>query len=257
MKALIRKTANIFGYEIRRKTAEPSKVRYTPRETFHSYHYLRHNARRLEHLASLRIPVAGMTVLEVGAGIGDHSSYYIDRGCNITITEGREENLAILRNRYPGNNIVAMDMERPNTIERSSFEVVHCYGLLYHVRDPQRLLQFLAENCTKFLFLETCVSFGSDEKVNNVAEKTSDPSQALSGAGCRPTRKWIFNQLKNAFPYVYCSKTQPNHEEFPLDWTAPEKHKSMLQRSVFIASRLKLENEMLSEQLLEHQIRHE
>ena len=47
--------------------------------TFFHPQYVRHNARRLEHLASLRIPVVRMTVLEVGAGIGDHSHYYMDR----------------------------------------------------------------------------------------------------------------------------------------------------------------------------------
>src|SRR5262245_59527575 len=40
---------------------------------FHSDSYRRHNARRLEHLASLRLAVAHATVLEVGAGVGDHS----------------------------------------------------------------------------------------------------------------------------------------------------------------------------------------
>jgi hypothetical protein len=257
MKRVIKQILYKFGYEIRRNGTPTGIVRYTPKETFHSYNYLRHNARRLEHLASLKIPVAGMTVLEVGAGIGDHSSYYIDRGCTVTMIEGREENLAVLKERYPGNNVVAMDVEQPEKIDGSPFEVVHCYGLLYHVHDPQRVLHFLGENCTKFLFLETCVSFGPDENVNNTAERIGDLDQALSGTGCRPTRKWIFNQLKNHFAYVYYSKTQPNHEEFPLDWTAPEKHTNTLQRSVFIASRMQLENETLSEHLLEHQTRHE
>ena len=31
-----------------------------PVQAFHSHHYLRHTARRQEHLASLRLPVAGM-----------------------------------------------------------------------------------------------------------------------------------------------------------------------------------------------------
>ena len=50
-----------------------------PAYEFHSHHYMRHNARRLEHLASLQIPVDGRTVLEVGAGIGDLSHFYLDR----------------------------------------------------------------------------------------------------------------------------------------------------------------------------------
>ena len=37
----------------------------------HSENYLRINGRRLEHLASLGLPLDGRTVLEVGAGLGD------------------------------------------------------------------------------------------------------------------------------------------------------------------------------------------
>jgi len=40
---------------------------------FHSVGYLRHNARRLEHLNSLGLDISGRSVLELGAGIGDHT----------------------------------------------------------------------------------------------------------------------------------------------------------------------------------------
>jgi 16S rRNA A1518/A1519 N6-dimethyltransferase RsmA/KsgA/DIM1 with predicted DNA glycosylase/AP lyase activity len=46
---------------------------------FHSNHYLRMNQRRLEHLASLGLPLSGRTVLELGAGIGDLSTFFLDR----------------------------------------------------------------------------------------------------------------------------------------------------------------------------------
>ena len=128
--------------------------------TFHSPHYLRHNARRLEHLASLRIPVSGMSVLEVGAGIGDHSHYYIDRGCSITITEARPENLKYLRRRYSHDKVQFLDMERPSQIDGSPFDIVHCYGLLYHLKNPEKALTFLGRSTKRMLFLETCVSFG-------------------------------------------------------------------------------------------------
>jgi hypothetical protein len=45
---------------------------------FHSPDYIRHNARRLEHLASLRLPIHDATVLEIGAGIGDHTTFYLE-----------------------------------------------------------------------------------------------------------------------------------------------------------------------------------
>jgi hypothetical protein len=228
-----------------------------PTDSFHSYHYLRHNARRLEHLASLRIPVGGLSVLEIGAGIGDHSHYYIDRGCCVTITEARSENLEILRNRYPDHNVRFLDMEAPTWIAEGPYDVTHCYGLLYHLSRPREALYFLSQ-CTKnMLFLETCVSFGVGMDLNPIHESQVDPTQAYSGTGCRPTRKWVFDELRSLFEFVYLPKTQPWHEEFPIDWNKPETHKAALQRAIFIASRERIENELLETELLSLQSRHE
>lgn len=222
---------------------------------FHSDHYLRHNARRLEHLASLQIPVSGMSVLEVGAGIGDHSHFYIDRNCKITITEARKENLAVLRKRYPHQNVEFLDMEHPTEIEGAPFDVVHCYGLLYHLSNPEEALAFLSRNAKRILFLETCVSYGQEEAINLVAETQSDPTQATSGVGCRPTRSWLFGELKSLFEYVYIPVTQPFHNEFPVDWSATPEGSVSFQRAVFVASREKINNEMLVSHLMRQQAR--
>ncbi len=248
-RAILLSFVNKMGFDIAR-TCEP--VRH-----FHSNHYLRQNARRLEHLASLRIPVAGMSVLEIGAGIGDHSHYYIDRGCRITITEGRFENLQYLRNRYPRCNVQFLDMEHPSHINGSPFDIVHCYGLLHHLSNPEQSIAFMSYHTGRMLFLETCVSFGENEKISLTNEPQSNPTQAFSGVGCRPTRPWLFSQIQRHFEYVYIPKTQPNHEEFPIDWAAPEKHKPDCQRTVFIASREPLENEILTPSLIMKQTRHE
>lgn len=228
-----------------------------PAESFHSNHYLRHNARRLEHLASLRVPVTGMSVLEVGAGIGDHSHYYIDRGCDVTITEARRENLAYITKRYPNRSVLFLDMDDPTSVPGAPFDVVHCYGLLYHLRKPRQALSFLGQNAKKMLFLETCVSFGDGEEENLTEETQHNPTQAFSGIGCRPTRSWLFKELRELFEYVYLPKTQPWHEEFPLDWSAPEKHRSRLKRAIFIASREPMENPILTQTLVLQQTRHE
>ncbi len=240
---------------IRRMGPGPTRAP-DPVDAFHANHYLRHNARRLEHLASLRLRVAGMSVLEVGAGIGDHSHYYIDRGCKITITEAREENLLYLRNRYPDCIVQSLNMDSPSRVEGSPFDVVHCYGLLYHLSKPREALAFLSQNTRRMLLLETCVSFGDKEEINLKGENQSCPTQAHSGTGCRPTRPWIFKELQGLFEFVYVPTTQPCHEEFPLDWTAPEKHHARLQRAIFIASRERLENDTLKTSLILRQTRH-
>jgi SAM-dependent methyltransferase len=250
LKKIATKLARRLGYNV-------VKFRNTPVEAvFHLPGYLRHNARRLEHLASLRISVRGYSVLEVGAGIGDHSHYYIDRGCTITITEARKENLDYLRKLYADRDIQFLDMEKPAPLANSPFDIVHCYGLLYHLSNPQQALSYISQNCKHLLFLETCVSFGDHLNINPVKENINLASQAFSGTGCRPTRPWLFTELKKHFEYVYIPRTQPNHPEFPLDWESPESHQG-LSRAIFIGSRERIENEMLSTELLMKQVRHE
>jgi len=225
-----------------------------PKFEFHSHGYMRHTARTLEHLASLRIPVDGRTVLEVGAGIGDLSHFFLDRNCQVTITEARATNLRYLRRRYPGRDIRRLDLEQPDTIE--TFEIVHCYGLLYHLSNPASALAYLSAHCEKMLFLETCVSFGEDCEINLVKENSAKPSQAISGIGCRPTRPWVFAELKKRFEHVYVPTTQPNSPQFPLDWDLPEAHRRPLSRAVFVASRQAIENDALSAHLVARQTRH-
>lgn len=229
--------------------------RRSPIAQFHSFAYLRHTARRLEHLASLGLPIAGRTVLELGAGIGDHTHFFLDRGCSVVATDSRPENLAVLKRRYPTLRAELLDLEDPNRMPSEVFEVVHCYGLLYHLHDPAAALRTIASLCSGILLLETCVSFGNALEIGRVREDARNPSQASSGWGCRPTRPWILAQLREQFPYVYTPHTQPVHEEFPTDWTRPGVHGALLARAVFIASREPLSNAMLAEGIREQQQR--
>jgi len=232
------------------------RLKTSPEEAFLSYHYQRHNQRRLEHLATLGLNLAGSTVLEVGAGIGDHTSFFIDRQCQVVSTDARIENLEILRHRYPKLQVRLLDLDCADTTTISGlFDVVYCYGLLYHLKRPIEAIEFMACHCRKMLMLETCVSFGKGETVNPCEEKTENPTQSISGQGCRPTREWLYKQLKRHFDFVYMPITQPNHEEFPIDWSLPPSTKT-LTRCIFIGSRQKLANDLLIEGIPMQQRRH-
>jgi len=236
-----------------KKSAVPA-VHPDAESAFHSDNYLRHTARRLEHLASLHLEVGGRSVLDVASGIGDHAQYYLDRGCRITLSDVREENFEILRRRFPGQPIHFLDMENPEVLEGSPFEVIHCYGLLYHIGRPDVALDYLGEHCSGMLLLETCVTPGDELDIHPISEDKGNPTWAFSGNACRPTRAWIFQRLQQNFPHVYVPTTQPNHPDFPIDWTVPPERK--LTRAVFVASRTPLANPQLSTELLTIQRRH-
>jgi 2-polyprenyl-3-methyl-5-hydroxy-6-metoxy-1,4-benzoquinol methylase len=224
-------------------------------DEFHSFYYLRLNQRRQEHLVSLNLPLRGKRVWEVSAGIGDHTSFFLDRECEVTCSEARQDLVEIIRNRYRDLAVHRLDLEHPNQDFPGPFDVVYCYGVLYHLRTPAQALDFIAARCSGLLLLETCVSFGSELDPHLVSEPLDKPSQAISGVGCRPTRNWVLEELKARFQFVYIPKTQPNHEQFPIDWRIVN-HQAPFARAIFIASRSKVNLSTLTTELVSRQERH-
>jgi Methyltransferase domain len=225
-----------------------------PLTSFATDHYRRHNSRRLEHLATLGLDLSDRRVLELGAGIGDHTSFFLDRGCRVTALEGRPENVEILKVRFPSAETLWLDLDDDETSDLGRFEIVYAYGVLYHLAEPRRAIARMSAWCSDLLLLETCVSFGVEAAVNPVAEDANDPSQSVRGLGCRPTRRWVIEVLRSQFAHVYVPMTQPWHEEFPVDWSQPALSGG-LTRAIFIASRRLIENPLLVKELPDRQTR--
>jgi len=210
---------------------------------FTTLHYQRHNQRRQEHLATLGLPLHGRSVFEVGAGIGDHTTFFLDRGCTVVSSDARPENVEALRARFPKQDALLIDLDHAAASAGRSSEIVYCYGLLYHLSRPAEAIAFMAQHTRDLLLLETCVSFGTEAQINLCSELAEDPTQAVSGTGCRPTRPWVFAELGKHFPHVYMPVTQPCHEEFPIDWQG--RPQTPLTRAVFVASRSPIDNPLL------------
>lgn len=226
-----------------------------PEDAFRSTSYLRLNARRLEHLASLGLNLSRKRVLEVGAGIGDLTTFFADRGCTIDATDARADNIESLRKNFANDPRVTaslLDMDKPGAFSGRPYDVVFCYGLLYHLRDPEAAIRFMSQATGGMLLLETCVSFGEHEALNPVPEDAQVHSQATSGTGCRPTRSWVLRRLRDQFKHVYIPITQPASDEFPVDWTATSST-APLTRAIFVASRTPIASLLLTEELLARQ----
>jgi SAM-dependent methyltransferase len=203
------------------------------------------NRARQQHLASLDLDLGGKKVLEVGAGIGLHTPFFLERGCEVTVTDGRAENVAEIARRLPTVRTAMVDLEADKSLgELGRFDIVYCYGLLYHLGNPERALARLAEVCDGMLLLETAVSPGNHDELLFVR----DPdylNQAVSGVGCRPTRLWVLNRLRMLFGHAYIPHTQPDHVDVPFDWKQPPIQ--LMYRSIFVGSRAPLSQPTLAD----------
>ena len=205
------------------------------------------NKARQDHLATLGLDQSNKTVLEVGAGIGLHTQFSIDRGCAVTITDGDPANVAAIRKRYPDHDVRSLDLDLALDAESlGRFDIVYCYGTLYHLQHPDAALSRMASVCSGQILLETIVAPGAHAELHLVTEPpTSD--QAVGGVGCRPTRLWVLEALRRHFGHAYATLTQPDHPDFEMDWTLTKSFGNM--RAIFVGSRAPLCLPALTEEL--------
>jgi SAM-dependent methyltransferase len=201
------------------------------------------NEARMTHLASLHLPIEGKSVLEVGGGIGLLTGFFEQRGCKVLSTDARPENVAEMKRRWPARQVATLDLERPDEIRAiGRFDVVFCYGTLYHLAAPEPALAALSQ-VADLILLETCVSPGEEDSSPTVPEELT-MNQAVAGVGSRPTRLWVLNRLKKYWGHGYISVTQPAHPDFPTDWTVSSGRP--LTRAIFVGSREPLANPLLT-----------
>ncbi len=207
------------------------------------------NKARQEHLGSLGLELAHQSVLEVGSGLGWHTAFFEELSCKVLSTDARPENVAEHVRRYPHRKVELADLSVPGSHKRfGEFDIIYCYGTLYHLSNPSLCIKELSSVCRKLFLIETCVSTVDNGEINPTSENRNHLNQSIEGIGCCPGRDWVLAELKKYFPFVYVTITQPDHHEFPLNWPAPVKGR-VNTRSVFVASRKPLSLPTLSTKL--------
>ena len=206
------------------------------------------NTARMAHLESLGLPIAGRSVLDVGGGVGHLAQFFVERGCKVMCVEGREENITDLRSRYPGLEAHLANVEADSLSRFGMFEIVFCYGLLYHLENPLAGLRNMASVSGDLLLLETMVTDHSEPVARLADEPNATPNQSLGRFGMRPSPAFVAMALNRmGFPFIYAPKTPPDHPDFRFDWTnrldcSRDGH---LLRCIFVASRRELANSTL------------
>lgn len=216
-------------------------------ESFDTDAALELNEARLAHLALLDLPIDGRRVLEVGAGVGHLTGFFVDRGCSVVVTEARSENVSELRRRLPTIDAREADVEE-SLQHLGSFDVVFCYGVLYHLESPLRALRNMADVCNDLLLIETMVC-DSRSAVLRLEDETKSVNQALRGLAHRPSPSYLALALNRiGFDHVYIATDPPDHPDYRFSWldNMDTARSGALLRGVFVASRKPLRRPSLS-----------
>lgn len=213
------------------------------------------NEARLRHLASLGLELNGRRVLDAGSGPGHLAQFFVQRDCAVLSIDGRSENIETLRATYPHLEGRVVDVEKEDASELGAFDVVFCYGLLYHTTQPERVLENLSAACKSLLLLETCVLDSSDGEVEVVADSGAS-NQGLRGDGCRPSPAYVIAALRRNGFHVYLPKSRPKHADFLFSYLDDRAHlrQGSLMRQIFVASRTRLKNRKLRETIDGHEL---
>src|SRR5262245_43944423 len=173
------------------------------------------NEARMHHLYSLGLPFDGKRVLDVGSGVGHLARFLRQWGGRVTSIDGRKENVEIQRQRLPDTDAHVLNVETDSLTHLGRFDIVFCYGLLYHLENPIAGLRNIASVCDHFLALETIVCDCSAPVLGITDEPNVTWNQSLGSFGCRPSPSWVTMILNRiGFPYVYAPNAPPNHEDF-------------------------------------------
>lgn len=216
-------------------------------ETFDIPAALEINGARMGHLGSLGLPLDGRSVLDVGSGVGHLAQFFVERKCRVLCVDGRDENITSLQQRYPGLDARRVDLEMEPLAPLGRFDVVFCYGLLYHLANPVGGLRSMASVCDDLLLLETMVCDHA-LPLSVLADEPRVHNQALGRVGSRPSPAYVVMALNRVgFPFVYGPRTPPDHPDFRFSWRndlAVARDGANL-RCIFVASRRALAHDSL------------
>lgn len=154
------------------------------------------------------------TALDLGCGVGHYSAALREIGFEVTAADARAQNVEEARSRHPEIDFRIVDAEDPSISQLGKFDLVVCFGLLYHLENPLRAMRNLSGLTDKVLLLGSIV-VAEDDPFLLLLDEPAGEDQSLRAVSCYPSEGAIIKMAYRAgFPHVYRFRELPNHEDF-------------------------------------------
>jgi FkbM family methyltransferase len=168
-------------------------------------HRLVHELKPLLHLA---------TALDAGCGVGFFAKILHDADLHVSAFDGRLENVAEARRRFPQIFFQEGDVESPEIRKLGEFDLVLCFGLLYHLENPMAAIRNLRSLTCKALLLES-MCLPDQEPFLLLRDEPSAADQSLTDLACYPSEGCLAKMCYRAgFKSVLRVSPLPDHEQF-------------------------------------------
>lgn len=160
-------------------------------------------------------PALGLaTAVDAGCGVGFFSQTLAECGLNTCGFDARAENVEEARRRFPGILFEQADVEAREISQLGQFDLVLCFGLLYHLENPWQAIRNLRAISQKCLVLESmCLP---DEHCSLLLrQEPRQDDQSLTEMACYPSESSLVKMLYRAgFVKVYRVTPLPDHGDF-------------------------------------------
>jgi SAM-dependent methyltransferase len=152
--------------------------------------------------------------LDVGCGIGFFSQILYECGLYTRGFDGRMENVVEARKRFPRIAFAQGDIADPDIVRCGKFDLVLCFGLLYHLENPMLAVRHLRALTGKGLLLESMCIPG-DEAGMMLRDEPSQQEQRRTDTALYPIERCLVKMLYCAgFANVYHVAGLPDHDDF-------------------------------------------
>jgi FkbM family methyltransferase len=154
------------------------------------------------------------TAVDVGCGIGFFAQILHECGMNVCGFDGRAENIAEARRRFPAIPFEQGDIESADILKLGTFHLTLCFGLLYHLENPMLAIRHLRALTTNALLLESMCIPGRDAGMV-LRDEPVAADQSLTDIALYPSEACLVKMLYRAgFATVYRVANLPDHDDF-------------------------------------------
>ena len=152
--------------------------------------------------------------LDAGCGVGFFSEVLAECGLEACGFDGRPENVVEASNRFPKIPFAQADIQDRTIVELGSFDLVVCFGVLYHLENPLLAVRNLRELTEKCLLVES-MCLPEDRPSMLLRTEPRQEDQSLTDSAFYPSEGSLVKMLYRAgFRSVYRVMPLPDHDDF-------------------------------------------